>query len=164
MGTKLTPIAPVRYQALGMQNIAGVPEWQQLSRDLTDAVDVVSRVLPFRTNRYVLQNLIDWSRVPDDPIFQLVFPQRGMLADEHYAAVESRLHESASKQSLAAAVRRIRLELNPHPGGQLTHNIPTLEGKALPGLQHKYRETVLFFPAEGQTCHVYCTYCFRWAQ
>ena len=32
------------------------------------------------------------------------------------------------------------------------------------GLQHKYRETVLFFPAQGQTCHAYCTYCFRWPQ
>jgi KamA family protein len=32
------------------------------------------------------------------------------------------------------------------------------------GMQHKYRETVLFFPAPGQTCHAYCTYCFRWAQ
>jgi KamA family protein len=31
-------------------------------------------------------------------------------------------------------------------------------------VQHKYRETVLFFPAAGQTCHAYCSYCFRWAQ
>ena len=31
-------------------------------------------------------------------------------------------------------------------------------------MQHKYRETVLFFPSNGQTCHAYCTYCFRWPQ
>jgi L-lysine 2,3-aminomutase len=30
------------------------------------------------------------------------------------------------------------------------------------GIQHKYRETVLFFPTEGQYCHSFCTYCFRW--
>ena len=30
--------------------------------------------------------------------------------------------------------------------------------------QHKYRETVLFFPSQGQTRHSYCTPCFRWAQ
>jgi len=35
---------------------------------------------------------------------------------------------------------------------------------SLPGMQHKYRETVLFFPSSGQTCHTYCTYCFRWPQ
>ena len=43
-------------------------------------------------------------------------------------------------------------------------NVPQLDGEPLPGLQHKYRETVLFFPAAGQTCHSYCTFCFRWAQ
>ena len=31
-------------------------------------------------------------------------------------------------------------------------------------LQHKYKETVLFFPSAGQTCHAYCTFCFRWPQ
>ncbi|MBL4689619.1 MAG: lysine 2,3-aminomutase, partial [Nannocystaceae bacterium] len=36
--------------------------------------------------------------------------------------------------------------------------------RALAGMQHKYRETVLFFPSQGQTCHAYCTFCFRWAQ
>jgi KamA family protein len=59
---------------------------------------------------------------------------------------------------------RIRLKLNPHPAGQLEHNVPRLDGIPLPGMQHKYRETVLFFPGRGQTCHAYCTYCFRWAQ
>ncbi len=32
------------------------------------------------------------------------------------------------------------------------------------GVQHKYPETALVFPKQGQTCHAYCTYCFRWAQ
>ena len=46
----------------------------------------------------------------------------------------------------------------------MTHNVPMLDGRPLQGLQHKYRETVLIFPSAGQTCHAYCTYCFRWAQ
>ena len=56
------------------------------------------------------------------------------------------------------------MRLNPHPAGQLLLNAPSLHGRPLPGLQHKYPETVLFFPRQGQTCHAYCTYCFRWAQ
>jgi L-lysine 2,3-aminomutase len=56
------------------------------------------------------------------------------------------------------------MRLNPHPAGQLLLNAPRLHGRPLPGLQHKYQETVLFFPRQGQTCHAYCTYCFRWAQ
>jgi KamA family protein len=31
-------------------------------------------------------------------------------------------------------------------------------------MQHKYIETVLFFPSHGQTCHSYCTFCFRCPQ
>ena len=36
-----------------------------------------STVLPMRTNNYVVSHLIDWSAVPDDPMFQLTFPQPG---------------------------------------------------------------------------------------
>jgi KamA family protein len=42
--------------------------------------------------------------------------------------------------------------------------VPTHDGQRLVGLQHKYAETVLVFPSQGQTCHSYCGYCFRWAQ
>jgi KamA family protein len=56
------------------------------------------------------------------------------------------------------------MKLNPHPAGPLQLNVPRLHSEQLPGVQHKYHETVLFFPKQGQTCHAYCTYCFRWAQ
>jgi KamA family protein len=153
-----------RYQAVGRHNVAKMPEWKRLEYDLRKPVEVVAQVLPFRTNRYLMENLIDWSKVPNDPIFQLVFPQRGMLAAEQYREVEAGLREGVSKDALDRVVQRIRLDLNPHPDGQLTHNVPTLDGRPLSGLQHKYRETVLFFPSHGQTCFAYCTYCFRWAQ
>ena len=65
---------------------------------------------------------------------------------------------------MRAAAHEIRMRLNPHPAGQMLLNAPTLGGTPLPGLQHKYPETVLFFPRQGQTCHAYCSYCFRWAQ
>jgi KamA family protein len=43
-------------------------------------------------------------------------------------------------------------------------NRPAVDGGIARGIQHKYRETVLFFPNSGQTCHAYCAYCFRWPQ
>jgi len=63
-----------------------------------------------------------------------------------------------------AGIDAVRTRLNPHPAGQLAFNIPDLADEPLPGVQHKYAETVLVFPRQGQTCHAYCTYCFRWAQ
>lgn len=152
-----------RYRPVDLRNIAEMPQWGLIDSDVRTAVEVVSEVLPFRTNRYVTDHLIDWSRVPDDPIFQLVFPQRQMLSPADFDAIQ-RLRSSGDPKALAEAVNGIRRSLNPHPAGQLTHNVPELDGRKLQGLQHKYRETVLFFPAPGQTCHAYCTYCFRWAQ
>ncbi len=152
-----------RYRPVDLRTVEAAPQWALLEEELRTAIQVVGEVLPFRTNRYVMDQLINWSNVPHDPIFQLVFPQREMLGDEDYAAVERALR-AGDQERLAAEVSRIRMSLNPHPAGQLTHNVPELDGRKLAGLQHKYRETLLFFPAPGQTCHAYCTYCFRWAQ
>ncbi|MEX2301011.1 MAG: hypothetical protein WD733_08755 [Bryobacterales bacterium] len=152
-----------RYRAVTEHNIAQTPEWHWIDPQHQEAIRVVSQVLPFRTNEYVIRELIEWGNLPLDPIFQLVFPQRGMLSAEEYDRVRTLLERDA-QQELAAEISRIRYSLNPHPAGQLTHNVPRLDGRPLPGLQHKYRETVLLFPAQGQTCHAYCTYCFRWAQ
>ncbi len=155
---------PPRYRAITGRNVRETPQWRSLDPEMRESIRVVSKVLPFRTNSHVLDRLIDWSAVPHDPMFQLVFPQREMLEADDYRAVRRLLRREAPPAELDALVRRILFGLNPHPAGQLTHNVPALAGRRLPGLQHKYRETVLFFPAQGQTCHAYCTYCFRWAQ
>ncbi|WP_380281830.1 hypothetical protein [Kitasatospora purpeofusca] len=125
---------------------------------------MVAAVLPFKVNNHVLDELIDWDRVPDDPMYRLTFPHRDMLPPELFDRISALLTEDAPRERLAEAVAAARRALNPHPGGQLEENIPQLHGRPVPGLQHKYRETVLLFPAQGQNCHAYCGYCFRWAR
>ncbi len=153
-----------KFRAITRASFAKTPEWNRLDPDLREAIDVVSTVLPFRTNAYVMRELIDWNRVPDDPMFQLTFPQKGMLSDEDYTRMKRLLEEGVPRETLEQAANEVRYTLNPHPAGQMTHNVPMINGEELPGMQHKYRETVLFFPSNGQTCHAYCTFCFRWAQ
>lgn len=123
----------------------------------------VAQVYPFRANNHVVDELIDWSNIPDDPIFQLTFPQPAMLDDWDLARMVA-LMRRGTPDATKAAAREIQAALNPHPAGQLDLNVPTFRDEPLPGIQHKYNETVLFFPAPGQTCHAYCTYCFRWPQ
>nr|WP_290666237.1 hypothetical protein [Ardenticatena sp.] len=153
-----------QYKPLTLATIKKHPVWSTLTPEMREAIEVVAHVLPFRTNPYVVEHLIDWNDIPNDPIFQLTFPQRGMLDERDYVRVRDALRQGVSQQSLQALVNEIRFRLNPHPAGQLTHNVPEVDGQRLWGVQHKYRETVLFFPAQGQTCHAFCTYCFRWAQ
>jgi L-lysine 2,3-aminomutase len=128
------------------------------------AVRAVASVLPFRTNSYVVENLIDWDAAPDDPIYRLVFPQPDMLPAADVRRLADLISGGAPDAALRAAAHEIRMRLNPQPAGQLLLNAPSLHGRPLSGLQHKYPETVLFFPRQGQTCHAYCSYCFRWAQ
>jgi len=128
------------------------------------AVRAVATVLPFRTNDYVVDSLIDWGAAPDDPIYRLVFPQSDMLSAQDIGPIADLLARDAPQREIQAAAHDVRMKLNPHPAGQLALNIPAVGEEPLPGVQHKYPETVLVFPKQGQTCHAYCTYCFRWAQ
>lgn len=127
-------------------------------------MEIVAAVLPFKSNSYVVNELIDWENFEQDPIFKLTFPVREMLSDEHFKSIEQALDSNMESNQFKSLCNKISLELNPHPAGQLEMNIPVLDGRKIEGIQHKYSETVLFFPAQGQTCHAYCTFCFRWPQ
>ena len=160
-----TPQTPVpRYRAITERHFDRIPQLASLPGGDQFAMRVVSRVLPFRTNRYVIDELVDWSRVPDDPIYQLTFPQAGMLGEDEFRRVADLVTRNACLDEATPVIQAIRDGLNPHPAGQRELNIPHEGGDPLAGIQHKYRETVLFFPSRGQTCHAYCTFCFRWAQ
>jgi len=146
-----------------LHNFKNIPQMSIVSPETIKDIEVVGRVLPFKTNNYVIEELIDWNNIDTDPIFTLNFPRRGMLDKKHYNAIEKLIDEVADKPVIDAKINEIRLTLNPNPAGQ-EHNVPTLGEIKLKGIQHKYPETVLFFPSQGQTCHAYCTFCFRWPQ
>lgn len=151
------------YQSYSLHNFKQIPQLKNLSEKEIFDIEVIGNVLPFKTNNYVLNELIDWSNYKHDPLFILNFPQREMLENEHFNKIASLIKFNAPKQTLQAEINKIRLQLNPNPAGQES-NVPVLNGKKLTGIQHKYRETMLFFPTQGQTCHAYCTFCFRWSQ
>jgi KamA family protein len=153
-----------RFHAYGPRQLGEVAARFNLSPERQETIRLASMVLPFRVNEYVLNELIDWTRVPNDPIFQLVFPQPGMLTEDDERRLADLSADPSRKADLKSAVQDIRKRLNPHPSGQQEYNVPTHQGVPIAGIQHKYRETVLYFPSSGQTCHAYCTYCFRWAQ
>lgn len=162
--TTTTTIIDKKYQAFNASTYKQIPQISRLSEREIDEIDLVSLVFPFKVNNYVIDHLIDWENYRTDPIFRLTFPQLGMLKPEHSAILSQAMHNNISKGKLNDVIQNIRLELNPHPAGQMEHNVPELNGERLSGMQHKYDQTVLFFPSQGQTCHAYCTFCFRWPQ
>jgi KamA family protein len=133
----------------------------EFSEVLTD-VQMASRVFPFRLSSHVIDNLIRWGDLEEDPFFHLLIPTMKMLEEGHREALRE-VCLSGDESKISSVVNSIRADLNPHPADQMTLNTPDGEDN-LNGVQHKYPETVLLFPSAGQTCHAYCTYCFRWAQ
>ncbi|MGE0482535.1 MAG: KamA family radical SAM protein [Gammaproteobacteria bacterium] len=155
---------PRRFQVYNERQLDQIEALERVDAETRFAMQVVANVLPFRVNQYVIDELIDWDAVPNDPIYQLTFPQRGMLDETAFARMADLLHGTPDAHDIRRLADTLRAELNPHPAGQQTLNVPHLDGRELPGVQHKYAETVLFFPSQGQVCHSYCTFCFRWAQ
>ncbi|MDO9088330.1 MAG: hypothetical protein Q7U53_19145 [Anaerolineaceae bacterium] len=153
-----------KYKPYGIKNFLQIPQISKLTDEQIFDIEVVARVLPFRTNNYVIDELIDWNNIPKDPLYILNFPQKEMLRKHHYDRMAALLKSNAEEELISQTANQIREKLDPHPAGQLTKNRPDLDGEVLPGVQHKYRETMLFFPTQGQTCHAYCTFCFRWPQ
>ncbi len=148
-----------------LTNFRTIPQIEQMSEEAKFEMEVVGNVLPFKTNNYVVEQLIDWDNIPKDPMFVLTFPQKGMLIPEHYDKMAATLKSGADKKEIQRVANDIRLKLNPHPAGQMELNVPQLkDGTKLYGMQHKYDETCLFFPSQSQTCHAYCSFCFRWPQ
>lgn len=146
-----------------LTNYKTIPQIAGLSNEMIEAIEVVGRVLPFKTNNYLVNELIDWTEINTDPMFTLTFPRREMLETRQYNTVKKMLDENADKAILDKKIHEIKMELNPNPAGQ-EHNVPEMNSIKLKGIQHKYPETVLFFPSQGQTCHAYCSFCFRWPQ
>lgn len=147
-----------------LSNFRTIEQMKNIPEDIVRDIEIVGSVLPFKSNSYVVNELINWDSKEQDPMFTLTFPRKGMLKPEHYERMKKLFDNNATKQEIKEEALKIRYELNPHPAGQRDKNVPEINGQKIEGMQHKYVQTALFFPKEGQTCHAYCTFCFRWAQ
>lgn len=154
----------MKYRAFQVHNFRNIPQIKALSDEEIRAIEITGNVFPFKGNNYVIDELIDWDNYSSDPIFRLTFPQKEMLEEKDFATMKKALDENVDRKELKLIADSIREKLNPHPAGQMELNVPEYKGEKLHGVQHKYKQTLLFFPSSGQTCHSYCTFCFRWAQ
>ena len=108
----------MQYTAENFQNL---DQMENFSDEEIFNMKVVSKILPFKTNNYVVEYLIDWNNVPNDPMFVLTFPQKNMLIKKHFDIIADLIKSDAKKQDLDNAANKIRLELNPHPAGQMPY-------------------------------------------
>ena len=158
-----TSAAPADRRTYRQHQLDEIENFRRLPASIRDSVRIAAQVFPFKVSRYLVNELIDWNRIPDDPLFRLAFPLKEMLTPADQATMTQLFFSRAAVSEVAAATQAIRRRLNPNPADQKA-NVPLHDGEALAGVQHKYRKTVLLFPAAGQTCHSHCSFCFRWSQ
>jgi len=87
------------YEVYTERHLDRIEPLARLSDEERFAMQVVAQVLPFRVNRYVIEELVDWSAAPDDPIYRLVFPQRGMLDAGDFERMAALLRSGADQQA-----------------------------------------------------------------
>lgn len=153
----------MRFITYNAKNFRDIEYIKHLPESVKKEIDIVSKVIPFKTNNYVVDYLIDWENYETDPIYILNFPNKNMLKRKSYERLKRDIDNKVPETELSKIINDIRMDMNPHPARQMT-NVPELNGEKLTGVQHKYRDIALFFPSQGQTCHAHCTFCFRWPQ
>ena len=121
------------------------------------------QVYAFLATKHILST-IDWNNYEEDQVFQLIFPQPGMIEKKLVDKYKSIKDE---KERMKWVIE-YRDQTNPHDGKQML-NRPSFydadgEFEAVDGGQHKYPQVFLLFDKTTQSCFAYCTYCFRHAQ
>jgi L-lysine 2,3-aminomutase len=148
-----------QFNAVGFRLTAYYERLPKLEREI---FDTLSSVFHFKVNNYVLEHLIDWDNIPNDPMYRLVFPRKEMLSESDFLELQTLSISNADLALKQFLFDGIRLKMFP----QMKHStdcIPTLNGDPVQG-SYRSSEKLLFLFAKPMlgTCHAYCTYCFRW--
>jgi len=146
----------MKYKSYSANSFKNTPHYQKLTKKQQNEFDIVTKILHFKVNDYVIDSLINWEDLDNDPFYKLIFPQRGMVLEKDYQRLENRIEVSADNSSVEMATLVARRNLYPP-------HMPTNDNHIqIDGLYHLFPKTLELFPTKASTCHSYCTYCHRW--
>lgn len=124
--------------------------------------DILADIFHFKINNYVAEHLIDWDRVPEDPIYRMVFPQKEMLPADDFEVLSKVWEQDIPADLKQKFIFQLRKNMAPRTI-TIDHSVPKLDGKPIQGMYNTFTSDLSLFPAPmSLTCHSYCNYCFRW--
>src|SRR5699024_12112786 len=132
-----------RYKVYTQRQMEQIEALQRLTPEQRFEMEVVAQILPFRVNEYVINELIDWDNIPADPIFQLTFPQRGMVDPRDFDLMADLLKSGADRKAITALAAEIHTRLNTHPAGQQELHVQIFVSVAIEVSQHQLQDTIL---------------------
>ena len=163
-GESMFATAKNKYFGLaGFKDVCAILEDNGIHLSHMKERELFLEVYAFLATKHILST-IDWENYEQDQVFQLVFPQPGMIEEEIVEKYKSMENEKERTEMVIA----YREKTNPHDGKQLLNRPTFYSGEndlqAVDGGQHKYPHVFLLFDKTTQSCFAYCTYCFRHAQ
>jgi len=136
--------------------------YERLPEEERNVFDILTSVFHFKVNNYVLEHLIDWQSVPDDPIYKLIFPRKEMLSDVDYETLKLLYQSGLDYKTLEPFIQKVKKKMYPEVK-QVETSIPKVNGERIKGMYSNFETIVSLFPDPmAKTCHSYCSYCFRW--
>jgi L-lysine 2,3-aminomutase len=90
----------MEYKAFTIKNLHQIKQLQEFPEEFFKEIELLSAIYPVKTNNYVIDELIDWKNVPDDPIFRMNFPNKEMLIPEHYERITEALKHGKEARNL----------------------------------------------------------------
>lgn len=153
-----------RYTGIdGFREIISVLNNNGIDIGYIEERELFINVYRFLATKHVL-NTINWKDFEKDSVFQLVFPQPGMMNPDLITAYHAAKTEEEKLQLCEDYIHKT----NPHDGKQLLNKAYFDNGdgdfEILDGSQHKYPQCFLIFDKTTQSCFAFCNYCFRHAQ
>ena len=147
----------------GFREIVGILQKNGIEIGYIKERECFIEIYRFLATKHVL-NSINWQDFTNDSIFQLVFPQPGMIKTEMVNLYINSINDVDRKKIVDDYIKKT----NPHDGKQKL-NKPCFENQGglleiVEGGQHKYPQCHLIFDKTTQNCFAFCTYCFRHAQ
>jgi hypothetical protein len=100
-----------------LNNYKNIPQMKFLSTHQVEAIEIVGRVFPFKIDSLIVDEVIDWRNIHNDPMFIITFPQKAMLNEEHYRAMKIILDHGGDALSMNRMADMIRNELDPEKKG-----------------------------------------------
>ena len=150
------------FKSFNNKTFKNTPYYDRLPEAEREVFDILSTVFHFKANNYVLEHLINWDEVPEDPIYQLIFPRKEMLSAFDFEHLKQLFQLGMDAKTRNSFVQAVRKKMHPEVKHADT-GYPEMDGKIITGAYRNFPTILNLFPDPMvKTCHAYCSYCFRW--
>jgi hypothetical protein len=86
----------MKYTVYNEYNFRSIPQLQKVDEYKKFEIEVLSKIQPFRTNNYVVNELIDWEDFENDPMYIMNFPVKQMMRNSYFEIIAELLKKNAS--------------------------------------------------------------------